>query len=413
MPHSALQAGQYREWRTGRWTTHNGLRSLSVDFGFKTAWDLEKLEPNTFFPIVSSVVFARRTGEVGEATPLTGHVEQWLGETGTGDIHRVKTGVSNISALGGSPYGDWSRQGASIVPRCLFFVNETESTAIVRARHTITVNPRRGSQDKSPWKTLDLTDITNQAIETQHVHNVHLGETVVPYATTEPLKAVLPIRRADSEIHADPDGVGGIGVTGLERRMRERWRTISELWEQNKRPVNNLDLLGQLDYLHKMSSQLEWQRDPGPRPVRVGYTKSGKPTAAILKENETVVDHLLFWVTRTSVQEGHYLLGIINSSLLYELVKPLMSKGQFGARDLHKHLWKLPIPEFDSDEPLHAAISDAGQAAAEGVTEQLSQLRQQRNNLTVTIARREILKWLADSQEGRAVETLVGELLSQ
>ena len=61
MPHSALQAGQYREWRTGRWTTHNGLRSLSVDFGFKTAWDLEKLEPNTFFPIVSSVVFARRT----------------------------------------------------------------------------------------------------------------------------------------------------------------------------------------------------------------------------------------------------------------------------------------------------------------------------------------------------------------
>ena len=24
-----------------------------------------------------------------------------------------------------------------------------------------------------------------------------------------------------------------------------------------------------------------------------------------------------------------------------------MPKGQFGARHLHKHLWKLPIPEFD------------------------------------------------------------------
>ena len=69
MPHSALQAGQYRKWRSGRWTTHNDLRSLSVDFGFKAAWDLEKLEPNTFFPIASSVAFARRTGEVGEATP--------------------------------------------------------------------------------------------------------------------------------------------------------------------------------------------------------------------------------------------------------------------------------------------------------------------------------------------------------
>ena len=69
MPHSALQAGQYRAWRTGRWTTHNGLRSLSVDFGFKTAWDLEKLEPNTFFPNASSVVCkADRRGRRGNAS---------------------------------------------------------------------------------------------------------------------------------------------------------------------------------------------------------------------------------------------------------------------------------------------------------------------------------------------------------
>ena len=88
MPHSALQAGQYRKWRAGRWTTHHGLRSLSVDFGFKTAWDLEKLDPNTFFPIASSVAFAKRTGEIGVATPLSGQVEQWLGVTGTHHIRR-------------------------------------------------------------------------------------------------------------------------------------------------------------------------------------------------------------------------------------------------------------------------------------------------------------------------------------
>ena len=53
MPHSALQAGQYTKWRTGAWKAGNGLRTLSVDFGLKTAWDLEKLEPNTFFPVSS------------------------------------------------------------------------------------------------------------------------------------------------------------------------------------------------------------------------------------------------------------------------------------------------------------------------------------------------------------------------
>ena len=412
MPHSALQAGQYRKWRAGRWTTHNGLRSLSADFGFKTAWDLEKLEPNTFFPIASSVVFARRTGEVGEATPLAGHVEQWLGKTGTDDIRRVETPITDTSATGKSPYMSYSRQGASIVPRCLFFVNETESAAVIRARQTITVNPRRGSQDQPPWKTLDLTDITGQTIETQHVHDVHLGETVVPYATLEPLKAVLPIRRTDSEIPADSDGIGGIRIAGLERRTRERWRTVSRLWEQNKKPVNRLDLLEQLDYLHKLSSQLEWQQSPGPRPIRVVYTKSGKPTASILWDNDAVVDHLLFWVTCTGLQEAHYLLAIINSDVLYEMVTPFMSKGQFGARDLHMHLWKLPIPEFDSRDPLHVSLSEAGQAAAEGAAEELAKLRRERDRVTVTIARRELRNWLKDSKQGRAVETLVARLLS-
>ena len=412
MPHSALQAGQYRKWRTGLWTTQNGLRSLSVDFGFKTAWDLERLEPNTFFPMAASVAFARRTGVDGKVTPLSGHVEQWLGETGTDDICRVATRITDTSEIDESPYTAHARQGASIVPRCLFFVNEIESTAIVQARHTVTVNPRRGSQDKAPWKTLDLTDITSQAIESPHVYDIHLGQTVVPYATLEPLTAVLPVSRTDSEIPVDPDGLGGIRIASLEQRMRQRWQTINKLWEDNKGPDTKLSLLGQIDYLRKLSSQLEWRHDTGDSPVRIVYSSSGMPTAALLHDDNVVVDYTLFWITCKDMQEANYLLAIINSQALYDAVAPMMAKGQFGARHLQKHLWKLPIPEFDAGEPSHVAISDAGQAAREGAAEQLSQLHQRRNNVTYRIARRELRKWLADSDEGHAVETLVGELLS-
>ncbi len=35
-----------------------------------------------------------------------------------------------------------------------------------------------------------------------------------------------------------------------------------------------------------------------------------------------------------------------------------MPKGQFGARDLQKHLWKLPIPEFDPDNAVACAIAE-------------------------------------------------------
>ena len=71
----------------------------------------------------------------------------------------------------------------------------------------------------------------------------------------------------------------------------------------------------------------------------VVYTKSGEPTAALLQDNETLVDHLLYWIPCKTIDEANFLVAVINSDALQEAVKPLMSKGQFGARDLHKHLW--------------------------------------------------------------------------
>ena len=104
----------------------------------------------------------------------------------------------------------------------------------------------------------------------------------------------------------------------------------------------------------------------------------------------------------------HYLLAIINSDTLYESTKPFMPRGQFGARDLMKHLWKLPIPQFDANNSLHTSISDAGRRAAEGAATRLSELYEERDRVTVTIARRELRAWLRGSDAGREVEGVVG-----
>ncbi len=276
----------------------------------------------------------------------------------------------------------------------------------------MTVNPRRASQDKKPWRSLDLTTITGQTIETRHLHDVHLGENLVPYATLAPLKAILPLKRGDTQLPANTDGVGGVNLRLLDRRMRDRWRTISALWEENKQHHNKLDLLTNLDHYGKLSSQLKWQQDPGNRPVRVVYTRSGTPTAALLLDVHTLLDTTTYWITCKNTSEAHYLLAIINSDALYKAVTPLMSKGQFGARDLHKHLWKLPIPEFDPGEPLHAALSNAGQTVADAAARHLTHLQQTLPRVTVTIARRELRKWLRSSPEGKVVEETVGRLLA-
>ena len=373
MPHSALQTGQYSKWRTGRWSASGSARTIAVDFDFKTPWDLEGLTPNTFFPVPACVVFAEWVGASSEAKghPLKGHAERWLGNAGSPNVRRVPVAITDTSAEGQSPYAGYARQGATIVPRRLFFVEETESAAIIRAGQTIMVNPRRGGQDKAPWKNMDLTDITGQTIETQHVFDVHLGETVVPYATLDPLKAVLPITSSDTELPKDPGGVGGIDIRGLGRRMRSRWRTVSEMWETNKARANKLDVSERLDYYGNLSAQLEWRQNPGDSPIRVVHNQAGAPTAAILPDDRSLVDYRLYWITCQILQEAHYLLAIINSDRLYESVLPLMPKGQFGARDLMKHLWKLPIPEFDPNDDLHKKISEAGSTAAEGAAQQL------------------------------------------
>ena len=421
LPHSALQAGQYARWRTGKWESPPRGRgrnrapdfSVSVDFSHKRPWDLEPLEPNDFFPMASCVAFARSMGRSGLATPLSGKAERWTGAPGENADRESRAAITDTSVTGDSPYAGYSRQGAVIVPRCLFFVNETESAAIVRAGRTITVNPRRGGQDKAPWKDLDLTAITSQTIEESHLFNIHLGETVVPYATLEPLKALLPLKQDDTAIPTDENGPGGIRISGLDRRMRDRWRTVSALWDENKQPVNNLNLASQLNYLHKLSSQLHWRDNPGERPIRVAYNQSGAPTAVMIDNDDALVDYTLYWISCRNIQEAHYLLAIINSDTLYESVQPLMAKGQFGARHLQKHLWKLPIPEFDGKNRLHARTARAGERAAAGAAKQLEQLREARGDkLTVTIARRELRKWLRTSKEGRSVETAVNGLLA-
>lgn len=412
MPHSALQSGQYSKWRTGRWNAAVNGRSLAVDFGVKTAWDLEKLEPNTFFPIASSVIFAERKGAAETGKPLAGSVERWLGATESDDVRRERVRIVDTSGEGASPYARYARLGATIIPRCLFFVNEIENRVLIQAPNAIMVIPRRGSQDKAPWKDIDLTRLNNQMIETSHVFDVHLGETIVPYATLATLKAVLPLKQGDAELPADADGVFGINLGRLNWRMRRRWPTINNLWEDNKSPNNKLSLLGRIDYHGELTAQLKWQHGQSERRIRVVYASAGIPTAALLHDDNAIVESKLFWITCKTMREAHYLMAIINSATLYEAVKPLMTKGQFGARDLQKHLWKLPIPEFDADNPAHSAIADAGAAAALGAQAALRELQAERGgDVSVRIARRELRKWLDASAEGQAVEAAVVALL--
>ena len=290
-------------------------------------------------------------------------------------------------------------------------VEEAANPALFRVPGTIMTRPRRGKQDKAPWRDLDLTAITERAVEAAHVFDVYLGESVAPYATLPPLKAALPI--VDDGIRTLPardraEDIGGLRVAALRRLMRDRWETISGLWNANKALANRLTLLGQLDYRRKLSRQIEWRAIVPRAALRVVYGTSGRPTAGVLHDRDAIVDHTLYWIRCDSETEAAYLLAVINSDALRDAVEPLMPKGQWGARHVHKHPWALPIPRFNPNNERHAEVAAAGEAAAAGAARQLDG----RDALTSATARKLLRQWLADSPEGREVERAVGALLA-
>lgn len=405
LPHSALQTGQWSAWRRGKWAKATRGRTLLMDMGAKAPWDLEALEPNTFFPVPSCVVF----GRIAEKATFARVAERWRGPAGGEMARDEERRLLDTSRDMTSPYGGRSRQGATLVPRRLLFVEPAEGTSAIRPAGTQVTKPRRGRYDKAPYKDLPLNSFHGMTVESEHVFDIHLGETLAPYVTLDPLRAVLPVRK--SLLALAPAGdVGGIDPYFLEERVRDRWKEMAGLWDANKKSNDEKSLLERIDFFGNLSSQFQWMSSNQGQ-VRVAYGGSGEPTAAILPESRAIADYTTFWIACDSPAEAGYVLAIVNSGVLKALVEPLMPKGQFGSRHLQKHLWRLPIPEFDPDSDLHQTISTAGVAAANGAAAMLAELRKSRESVSTRIARNWIRKWLAESSEGWRVESLVGELL--
>ncbi len=405
LPHSALIAGQYEKWRTGQWG------AVSTDLSADLPWDLEKLQPNNFFPVPASVIHLRRT-HPNEAVPLSPEVQEWSGPV------RAPTKLTALLPTADgflSPYGDAAAQGATVVPRNLFFVTEVPPSTTMTRSGIAHTRPRVSSQAKEPWRSLPLTELkTPGTVEESHLFDLHLGETVAPYVTLPPLRALLPIDKDNPQtIARDPNQSGEVRSSSLPRLARNRWKAMCELWDAHKGVNDNKTLLQRLDYHHGLYSQLHWQRSNRlDEPVRVAYTTSGRSTAAIISDPAAVIDHSLYWLSCHTAEEARYLLAVINSDALRKRVEPLMPKGQFGARHLHKHLWKLPIPAFDPANANHIAVSDAGAAAEKAAGLQLKTIIADNEQATVAAIRKELRTWLETSPAGNAVESAVEKLLS-
>ena len=429
LPHSVLRSGQHLKWRHGYWQSQvtDSQHDIAVDFGVKMPYDLDTLEPNNFFPIASAVVFAqardiRKGSDKIKRHPLApGRVEIWRGPTDTPRVTRNAEALHHDDGKFHSSYADVARRGADIFDRRLYFVTVEPNQTFIAAPNTFKTYPRTSALDK---KNYDVSALESNVVHDHNLFDVYLGESIAPYVTLTPLTAALPVDKPSMTLPLDHSGCPANPKTGnvrhnacvvdiaqLDTRMRTRWNMMASLWDANKGKDDKKSLYQNLNYLSKLTSQLEWIRNPGDRPVRIAYAGHGSPTATLISDDKAIVDYTLFQVTCTSLGEAYYLLSIINSKAMFQTLEPLMPRGQFGARHVQKHLWKLPIPAYDTNDTAHVDLSRLARLAAVEAEKVIAGLGDPVPSVTKA---RSVLRheWQPNSATAQNIETAVHALLS-
>lgn len=376
----------------------SGFRSGKFDSAtnatFSASWDLRRVRPH-LFPRGSAVIFGTRTLTAGA---MPADLEVWSGkapaphalagaplDTIARTPGRAVVGVASV----GSPYAPRFAQGANLVPRLLFRVEPDDQSALGAPAGRRPVRSQRTVSEKVPWKK--LSPLTG-AVEDQYIWPTILGEHVLPFRIAPPADFVLPLTR-DGEV-LGPSGNKIDRWPGLASWMRQ----ADEIWRNNQ--DGKLTLIKQIDHMKKLSQQAPF---PG---TRVVYAASGMHvSAAVLRNPRVVVEHGVYWAAVASPDEATFLVSILNTPSLTDLVRPHMSYGK-DERHIDKNVWKLPIPTYDLGDPVHLRIVELGDQLTDRVGEVGFT-----SSYFVT-QRKAVRTFLADSPEGKELDALVSKVVS-
>jgi len=390
MPLASLTRGQFEKFRSGAFHSHY--------IQFQDCWTFDETV-SPLFPVPSCAIFAVKgaglaVGIPDKVTAYSGRLPHRDAEEEEADraltVNRGVKALATASYEEGSPYRDAFRQGATLVPRVLCIVERAETGKLGGAANAPKIVSRRTNLEKKPWR--DLPTLQGQ-IEAEFLRPVYLGESIAPFRPLSPQLAVIPVSEGKM---LDAKMASNRGFPHLARWMTK----AEELWIGNG--TGGMSLIERWDYHGELSRQYPL------RPIRVLYAGSGTSPASCLIQNQAdaVIDTKLYWMGVETVEEGLFLVAVLNSEAVRVRVAPQQSRGQWGARDFHKTFFTLPIPRFDATIGLHGEIAAAG---AEAVTVAASvdipeQMKFQR-------ARGLVRRTLADSGVSSRIDKLVVRLL--
>ncbi|MCJ7634291.1 SAM-dependent methyltransferase [Candidatus Bathyarchaeota archaeon] len=268
-----------------------------------------------------------------------------------------------------SQYHDKLMNGAGIYPRTLWVVKFVPGK--------FGINPEEPSVEslllpeaKEPWGTVKIEG----EIEKDFVFATLISKYLLPFKA-EYLPIVLPLKKGErSWTRVTPKNLRSAG----KFKMAEWVDKAQNAWETNATEKNLRSYPNAMDYVNYNNKLIDQRLD---HRYYVVYTASGTHIASAMVDTNHLPDFYVektrvspkgfvpdvttFYFSTNNKKEAQFLMAILNSTVLYEKIKPQQTRGKFGPRHIHRRPFEFPIPKYDASNELHEKIALAGEKASE------------------------------------------------
>ena len=261
-----------------------------------------------------------------------------------------------------SPYFDHFFQGATLVPRVLCFVRPVSGASLNRQAPFVRTSNEITEDAKKPW-----TMKVEGQVESKYLFGTMLAGNLMPFAVRDFSLVALPLILLKDD---RPQMIEAAEALSQGDKNAYDWFSETErIWNKNRKDPD-MSIAARLDYQKTLTNQKVRA------PFCVIYNQSGTNIAASLVTKSEfdkigelpirgyVIDSKTYYYYPKTEDEGHYLVGILNTPFVNEAIKPLQPQGLMGERDIHRRPFEAcNIPVFDPANKLHQSIAEISAAA--------------------------------------------------
>ena len=276
-------------------------------------------------------------------------------------------------------YLDRFRQGATIVPRRLWFVRLVSDPMLGFDPAVPLVETDPTLPAKKPWKEIEMRG----QVEAQALYASVLSTDILPFYCLRLRPVVLPLAlEGDRPVllsSADAFRRGLRHLGGWLERAEAEWAA-----PEREKPL--VPLADWVNHLGKLTAQFP----SGGRYVVVYVASARELAAAVIDEHGGLVaaadggevelaglavGHKVYRYATSSREEAFYLCAWLNSPAVDDAVRPRSLYGRYRERNIEKRPVEIGPPAFSAAESPHAEMASLGEQAAHAVAALVPSLR--------------------------------------